>query len=380
MISLAGILLCPLLGRAGEISLEVLDLKQNIHAVFLDWDKTLTTGGPGPEGLSEEVRKEACDGMAYPDCPCVTQSPSGPINNCGGDPKMMTEAFYRKFTKADMVAEFGGEARLNHLRETLKKLRERLERKVLVERATHLRETLDANVYVVSTSWYPMDEEQWREFLVLSSKELDLGFKPEDIITLADPGKGKSANKGAAIKAKMQEIVKQSGGHVKMPLDSAVFADDSSSNIATAKDVCATLYLPERKGLSQTDQAYLKTLAYVQLPWKPAITVRPAGQNWDDVFDRQNRRGGAREFGNFDRSRTIARLSMDWLGPGKDGCGKGACQEPEPWMRSDPSPATPFFALGKDGCGKGGCQEPEPWLGGRSDPVFCPCAVCPCNW
>ena len=41
----------------------------------------------------------------------------------------------------------------------------------------------------------------------------------------------------------------------------ALFADDSRSNIKSAKDVCNTLYLPKQLGLDGTDCAFVEALA-----------------------------------------------------------------------------------------------------------------------
>ena len=59
------------------------------------------------------------------------------------------------------------------------------------------------------------------------SDEVGLGFPTDHIFALADPGPGKSADKGALIKAHMAK-------HGILP-HQALFADDSAGNIKSAK-------------------------------------------------------------------------------------------------------------------------------------------------
>ena len=63
---------------------------------------------------------------------------------------------------------------------------------------------------------------------------------------------GLSADKGEVIK---QEMAKEG-----IRFEEALFADDSTNNIETAKDVCNTLLLPKRLGLDGTDCAYMEAL------------------------------------------------------------------------------------------------------------------------
>jgi len=104
----------------------------------------------------------------------------------------------------------------------------------------------------VSTSWYPVTEEQWKNYLFYASEMLGLGFKMDDIISLADPGPGKSADKGAKIQEQMDNM--------DLDFEEGMFADDSGSNIASAVDVCNTIHLVVRIGLDDTDRAYIETL------------------------------------------------------------------------------------------------------------------------
>merc|ERR1739848_204229 len=82
---------------------------------------------------------------------------------------------------------------------------------------------------------------------------LELGFKKDEILTLADPGPGLSADKGSVIKKHMSDR--------NVKVSSAMFADDSSGNIKTAKGVCNTVYLPNKIGLDDTDLQYIEALA-----------------------------------------------------------------------------------------------------------------------
>ena len=106
-----------------------------------------------------------------------------------------------------------------------------------------------ATVKIVSTSWFPITENQWQEYLFYVSNELELGFAKDDILTVADPGPGLSADKGAKIQ--------MDAGVEGTYLNQTIFADDSWGNIKSARDVCQTLYINERKGLDLQDRAYL---------------------------------------------------------------------------------------------------------------------------
>ena len=56
-----------------------------------------------------------------------------------------------------------------------------------------------ASVKIVSTSWYPVTEVQWKQYLFNVTGLLNLGFSSDEILALADPGPGLSADKGAVI-------------------------------------------------------------------------------------------------------------------------------------------------------------------------------------
>ena len=63
---------------------------------------------------------------------------------------------------------------------------------------------------------------------------------------------GLSADKGKVIKQDMLED--------EIEFNEALFSDDSTGNIKSAKDVCNTLLLPKRLGLDGTDCAYMEAL------------------------------------------------------------------------------------------------------------------------
>ena len=109
-----------------------------------------------------------------------------------------------------------------------------------------------ASVKIVSTSWAPVTEEQWKEYLVNVTNSFDLGFAENETLSLEDPGPGLSADKGIVIKKDMEED--------NVGFDNALFADDSQSNIQSAREVCNTLLLPKRVGLDGTDCAYIEAL------------------------------------------------------------------------------------------------------------------------
>ena len=105
-------------------------------------------------------------------------------------------------------------------------------------------------VKIVSTSWYPITEAQWREYLFYVSETTGLGFRREEILTLNDPGPGLSADKGQKIREDM--------GIEKGFVKTTMFADDSKSNIKAALEVCNSLYIIRRQGLEKKDLRYIK--------------------------------------------------------------------------------------------------------------------------
>ena len=112
-----------------------------------------------------------------------------------------------------MTESFGGHERITRIKGFIDRLRSR-----------------NALVKIVSTSWAPVTEEQWKEYLINVTGTFDLGFDHNNTISLEDPGPGLSANKGKTIKEDMKED--------DVEFDGALFADDSTSNIKSAKLVC----------------------------------------------------------------------------------------------------------------------------------------------
>ena len=114
-----------------------------------------------------------------------------------------------------------------------------------------LTELRDKNVTVkiVSTSWYPITENQWQEYLFYVSETLGLGFIRDEILPLYDPGPGLSADKGQKIRADL--------GVNQGRVETVMFADDSKSNIISSLDVCNSLYIIKRTGLKEYDMSFI---------------------------------------------------------------------------------------------------------------------------
>ena len=136
---------------------------------------------------------------------------------------------------ANLTESFGGRDRVIRIKGFIDRLRYK-----------------SGNVKIVSTSWAPVTEEQWQEYLINVTNTFDFGFEENTTLSLEDPGPGKSADKGEVIKIDME--------YDDLRFDEALFADDSTSNIKSAKDVCNTLLLPKRLGLDGTDCAYMEAL------------------------------------------------------------------------------------------------------------------------
>ena len=140
---------------------------------------------------------------------------------------------------ANLTASFGGKDRVNRIRSFIKRLKSK-----------------NANVKIVSTSWAPISAEQWQQYLMNITGTMDLGFEEDKILSLEDPGPGKSADKGNMIKRDMRND--------DIEFDAGLFADDSRGNIRSAMRVCNTLLLPQRLGLDGTDCAYIEALVSIK--------------------------------------------------------------------------------------------------------------------
>jgi len=165
----------------------------------LDFDNTIVV-----DGFSEVVRNAFCKTEDYPDCFC------GEL--CNNTMGLVTALYSGKAldgTSFDPVAKltesFGGNERITRIKGFIDRLRSR-----------------NALVKIVSTSWAPVTEDQWKEYLINVTDTFHLGFEDNSTISLEDPGPGLSANKGKVIKEDMIED--------DVEFDGALFADDSTSN------------------------------------------------------------------------------------------------------------------------------------------------------
>ena len=132
----------------------------------------------------------------------------------------------------------------------------------LLEMQTFLEELRNAKipVKIVSTSWYPITEAQWQEYLFYVSNLLNLGFFKDEILAVEDPGKGLSADKGKRIREDQGDFDEQTPPEMRPFFSDVMFADDSTGNIKSALKVCNLLYMVERKGLGQSDMNYINRI------------------------------------------------------------------------------------------------------------------------
>lgn len=238
-------------GDAGEISLSLLDAKNPIKHLYLDFDHTITE-----DGFSGVLRGIVCGHQKYPNCTCTPKANKQCTDTDETTKKAMVTALHNLPNKGtgNLTKSFGGADRLSVMKSFIK----------------DIRKTLNGNVFIVSTSWFPVSKLQWQTYLLEVSSMLDLGFDADHVITLNDPGPGLSADKGAEIKANMAKT--------GIKFAEAVFADDTGGNIKKAKDVTNTIYLPRKMGLDQTDRDYIKVLAKGSCDWNSAAaSVRFTG-------------------------------------------------------------------------------------------------------
>jgi len=201
-----------------------------MNTVYLDFDKTLTV-----KGYSEVVRNGYCQ-EKYP--------------NCSKWDKDDDEALVKTITtgqkidggmlfnvsndnNTELVDSFGGDKRLAGIKSFLGNLRK-----------------ANATVKIVSTSWFPITEKQWQEYLYYITQQFELGFEKNEVLTVLDPGPGLSANKGAKIQT-------DAGVADGIYLNQAIFADDSWGNIKSARNILHTLYIRKREGLDRQDREYI---------------------------------------------------------------------------------------------------------------------------
>jgi len=213
--------------------------------VFLDYDLTLSTGD-----LSEQTRDRMCGGKVVApafSCPCfnATEDTCGPSNvNAMVDTLMSVpdwqDQTLSNFAPVDYYNPTGvpslAAPRLRDLRQTLAKLRE-----------------AGADVYMLSTSWYPVTAAQWAAYLLKADSVSKLGFDKDHVIALPVAVPGQGADKGAAIAKKLREL--------GLGNNQCVFADDSKGNIQSAAAKCSTIWISQRHGLEESDLFYLLRLA-----------------------------------------------------------------------------------------------------------------------
>jgi len=104
-------------------------------------------------------------------------------------------------------------------------------------------------VYILSTSWYPVTAEQWKNYILLTMEVATLGFDADHIMALPVAVPGAGADKGEAIRTKLAEL--------QLTKEQCIFTDDSSGNIKSAQGVCNTIWLKQRRGLDESDLFYL---------------------------------------------------------------------------------------------------------------------------
>ena len=133
----------------------------------------------------------------------------------------------------------------------------------LLEMQTFLEELRNAKipVKIVSTSWYPITEAQWQEYLFYVSNLLNLGFFKDEILAVEDPGKDLSADKGQRIRDDQKDFYAEDSREMLPFYSDVMFADDSTGNIISGLKVCNLLYMVERKGLGKSDMDYIKKSA-----------------------------------------------------------------------------------------------------------------------
>ena len=167
---------------------------------------------------------------------------------------MVNEVFDNTEATMNLTKSLGGEERMKKVQNFLDDLR-----------------ADGVSVKIVSTSWFPITEAQWQEYLFYVSDTLGLGFSKDDILAVEDPGKDLSADKGDRIRVDQEEEQKNqeeeeaeedlsalSAREMKPFYSDVMFADDSTGNIISALKVCNLLYMVERKGLGESDMDYIK--------------------------------------------------------------------------------------------------------------------------
>jgi len=183
-----------------------------INYFFFDYDNTLTANGHANE-LSRRLRDTINKNHTF-----------ASTNN-----KIVIETLHQnKKFHTEIVKSFGGIPRINKLRNMIKTL---LNNK--------------KNVYICSTSWYPITALQWQTYIKYTMDYLKIPFKMNEILTIPAIPVSKKSQKGITI----YNILKKNN----VSYNEAIFYDDSLSNIQSAIGICITRWLNIRKGMKNID-------------------------------------------------------------------------------------------------------------------------------
>ena len=167
------------------------------------------------------------------------------VNTIIDGKKMDNTSFSAINVTEEFITSFGGEARLANITNFLQFLRDN-----------------NVAVKILSTSWFPITEPQWKNYLFNVTSKFGLGFQEDEILTIADPGPGKSACKGCIIQKDLNLDATQFSGET-------MFADDSWGNINSARNIANTLWLKKRIGLEDQDIDYIKASLGPSRPFLP---------------------------------------------------------------------------------------------------------------
>lgn len=243
----------------GTVSKPMRYFRKPIKHLYLDFDETIST-----DALSKFVRNKYCKLAGWKLEACTSKT-------MPKDRMAMVDALKseKKEGRPNVTESMTGNGKDGYRND------DRIP--AMANFINDVRTLLDGNVFIVSTSWYPVNEEQWQAYLKYISDETGLGFPLENIFAVADPGPGLSADKGAVIKANMAK-------HGIM-FDEALFADDSAGNIKSARGVCNTLHLSKRAGMDDTDRDYITYVASLpEFRRRPKPMGRPMGRSMDRVI------------------------------------------------------------------------------------------------
>eukprot|EP01084_Bolivina_argentea_P272481 463948_1 len=162
----------------GEVTNDLVELTVATKVAFFDFDKTTTIYGIGGTVLKE------CQGGAEYGEDDTTCSAVGELTT-----------FFNNMANPTLTATMalGNDSRIARLKESY-------------ARAADDDSTID-NIYILSTSWKPVPAAEWASFI---HEVFRLGgiteFVEANILTLEDPGEGYTADKGAVLQAKLDEL------------------------------------------------------------------------------------------------------------------------------------------------------------------------------